>query len=678
MLTGDKNAKMRNKKEKNLESSRASKKMKRDNLNYNDENWIVDTAGEKTTRSSSNSLSRSAFVKDQNKNKYKDSNIDAKKSVIPDRSPQNHVPLSSNDGSVHVGKCDIKDSFKKSKENGCQYAETCNKMFPGVGCNSQDTTDLEEETCENEQRKGKKGRKSNSVMKDLSGKKSNEGNDERGRGKEQQQVVGKHLDSTMSQQSLDAMGSLKRGLGPLGTLQPSLAATSSSSEFSGSRKNKSSLQELRASPVESVSSSPFRIPTSDKFVSTMSLDRKDDCQDAGFFSVLSPRRSSDGEDDGSSYQSEILKKDQNLDVRHQGSLSGHLSRAKLGQYTQPSPDTSNPRDAAVCTDPLPQGNQYAFKAHNLEKDLDDKGGRNGHHHNNSGFVKKSGKGSSLRPKDRSQSYRSDYDKGTDNESSGQIPHSGEKLKAGQNKFQDRSGIGSDKTEKKDIPEKDPSRKSLNKVTKELCHSKCTDNNCADVRVDGSGLDKKHALLSDSDDGRLTKKPFSDKGEGIASTGSGKPHSVLADSGKIGLTAGLQPVSGSQKDAANLLSVDTFEGGASKAKQGKEDHSQSKDQPTSLQQYSPNIRKFRDLDSPSPARREPSSQAATNAVKEATNLKHLADRLKVNKIYTIYLNGNDFTCVLILFNFYFYVLKSLHLLRDGGLTYSVTFPEFWIK
>nr|GMD70715.1 uncharacterized protein LOC109182758 [Ipomoea batatas] len=87
---------------------------------------------------------------------------------------------------------------------------------------------------------------------DSSGKKSNEGNGERGRSKEQQQVVGQHLDGTMSQQSLDAMGSLKRGLGPMGTLQSSPAATSSSSEFSGSQKNKTSLQELRASPVESM------------------------------------------------------------------------------------------------------------------------------------------------------------------------------------------------------------------------------------------------------------------------------------------------------------------------------------------------------------------------------------------------------------------------------------------
>nr|GMD63771.1 uncharacterized protein LOC109182758 [Ipomoea batatas] len=110
------------------------------------------------------------------------------------------------------------------------------------------------------------------VMKDSSEKKSNEGNGERGRSKEQQQVVGQHLDGTMSQQSLDAMDSLKRGLGPMGTLQSSPASTSSSYEFSGSQKNKTSLQELRASPVESVSSSPLRIPTSYKFLSTMSHD----------------------------------------------------------------------------------------------------------------------------------------------------------------------------------------------------------------------------------------------------------------------------------------------------------------------------------------------------------------------------------------------------------------------
>ncbi|CAA0832043.1 CW-type Zinc Finger [Striga hermonthica] len=66
------------------------------------------------------------------------------------------------------------------------------------------------------------------------------------------------------------------------TVNPSVAANSSSSMVSSSHKNKIIGQEVKGSPVESVSSSPLRYPSAVKFVSNKDkLVRKDDFHDTG-------------------------------------------------------------------------------------------------------------------------------------------------------------------------------------------------------------------------------------------------------------------------------------------------------------------------------------------------------------------------------------------------------------
>ncbi|WCJ23523.1 Cysteine-tryptophan domain-containing zinc finger protein 7 [Euphorbia peplus] len=79
------------------------------------------------------------------------------------------------------------------------------------------------------------------------------------------QRLQKHRGKFAQQQHLDATDSSRKDLG-LGQL--STTATSSSSKVSGSLKTRTTLEDVKGSPVESVSSSPMRIPFSEKLGST--------------------------------------------------------------------------------------------------------------------------------------------------------------------------------------------------------------------------------------------------------------------------------------------------------------------------------------------------------------------------------------------------------------------------
>lgn len=93
-----------------------------------------------------------ASMKDRHKYKFKDSKTS-------DKSPLIHNPVSSSDGSLHAGKCNSKDSSKRRRKgNGYHHSEANSRSFPGLGCNSQDSVGLLEETCENGQRKEKESK----------------------------------------------------------------------------------------------------------------------------------------------------------------------------------------------------------------------------------------------------------------------------------------------------------------------------------------------------------------------------------------------------------------------------------------------------------------------------------------------------------------------------------------
>ncbi|KAK8960083.1 hypothetical protein KSP40_PGU010802 [Platanthera guangdongensis] len=95
--------------------------------------------------------------------------------------------------------------------------------------------------------------------------------------------------------------------------------TSSSSKVSGSQKGKVNVPEIRGSPVESVSSSPFKILSTENNSARRNSLIKDNVLSIGYSGMGSPKRYSDGEFDGSSDQSGTRAKDQSSIDCHRAS-----------------------------------------------------------------------------------------------------------------------------------------------------------------------------------------------------------------------------------------------------------------------------------------------------------------------------------------------------------------------
>lgn len=132
--------------------------------------------------------------------------------------------------------------------------------------------------------------------------------------------------NAMPRQASEGMESFKKDSG---YAQSSAAATSSSSKVSSSRKSRGNFQEARGSPVESVSSSPFRNSNSDKLLpSRRKFEQKDDALNAGLSAIGSPKNYSDGEFDAGSERPERMK---NNASSFQGrSLEGHRAVESRG------------------------------------------------------------------------------------------------------------------------------------------------------------------------------------------------------------------------------------------------------------------------------------------------------------------------------------------------------------
>lgn len=140
----------------------------------------------------------------------------------------------------------------------------------------------------------------------------------------------------LSHRNADGIDSLKKDYS---CIQPSTAATSSSSKVSSSRKSKANFQEAKDSPVESVSSSPFR-----------NLG-KDDLINVGYPMMGSPRRFSDGEADGAC-NSFGSKQNGSMDVMKRGAIQ----IKEAGSYASNSKDLF--KRIFGCTDDEPTPSEY--------------------------------------------------------------------------------------------------------------------------------------------------------------------------------------------------------------------------------------------------------------------------------------------------------------------------------
>ncbi|KAL3517469.1 hypothetical protein ACH5RR_020058 [Cinchona calisaya] len=599
-------SKMKNLRMSDIDSLRASKKIKTEDVRNMDESCTFDHG---VNSSKAGQSSNSESLKDPHKyrNRSRDSKGDPKKKLCSEKL-EVQMPAISDDGSLKMDKSGNDESMKKRKGKEHQNADVDSVPLSSSQHHSQGSKGFSEDICGNDHRKEKKARVSKSEGKDSNGNKNIGVSGRKARGLMDQKIgQDLDLDSTPSQRNMNAADPFRRDLG---SGQPSLAATSSSSKVSGSRKSRTNHQEMKGSPVGSVSSSPLRICSRDKLTQVRSIAGKEDC---GFLAMASPR-SLDGEDVGLSDRT-LKAKDDTPNVIHHGSLESPV--LDLQGRELPGKCVSA-IIAAQCgpeskVNALGQGSQNASQTKTSEE-IQDEGKRNDDQYpSNVPASKKSGKGSSSRPKEKIRSSIAEIDGGKQSTYE-------EKLKAGRNKFHEISGINSDRTER----HFDSAGKLARETSKVDNQQKLGGYDGSVVRPDViTSRDMKQNVPQDCDNDRSSGKLVSDK-TGVEVSGKGKPHSLPPSMrGQVDTLTRLQPIAESKKENGEHKEHDAI---LKASKQSLKAEKQNANHPVNLRHPTPTY-KSQDLDAASPARKDSSSQAATNAVKEAKNLKHVADRLK---------------------------------------------------
>ncbi|KAK4418167.1 hypothetical protein Salat_2229400 [Sesamum alatum] len=577
--------KIRSKREADTDGSRASKRIKSEELHFDDENCTSDNGGtpSKAGRAST-SLSNNTSGSDRRKYN-KDLSGEAKMNIV---SEMIHIPGTSDNGSVRSGKCDEKESVRKRKAKEQHGSQIHPEPISSSGRHL-DSGDFMEEMCESDHQKEKKAKVSKSGGKDTEGTRASLVTDRKSRGTKDQHN-GQYLCNT---QAADYLKS------DVGSLQPPVAANSSSSKVSGSHRNKTSGQEVKGSPVESVSSSPLRLPKAEKVTSTSKkLLGQDDFRDSGSLAAVSPRGLSCGED-GRNDGTGPVKNDAMLNV--------------------------NDHATDVYNDHLGQSNQYASVKQHFDQSKSEERTNTNKSRNSGSHSKKSGKGLSSHSKDKTHASGSELDKfnskasDPSHESLDQVHLYEEKSKSRRNKPDEKSGTptkGDKLVCKKDTAGGTSGESSKGQSQKKLGH---------DGQDAIKSHDKKHNLQQEHGNEKLPKK--SNQAE---LCGSGKSNSLppLARV-QTETVASIHPVSVSQKEnGVKCLTDDATDNvDAPKPPNQRQKSENTKGKP--LRHPTPNSHRVRDVEASSPLRRDSSSHAANNALKEAKDLKHLADRLKNN-------------------------------------------------
>ncbi|KAI9080223.1 hypothetical protein K1719_037617 [Acacia pycnantha] len=567
-----KNLKVKSKRGPDQGCSRSSKKSKTDGVFSIDEDWIPDHGGtaRKVGHGLNSSNTTSSCGKDQSKHKDGFSSRDSK----------------------YNGKDRLQVSVGK-KRNIREYQDT---QTCSTGNHVQESRfSMQDELIAS--RKEKKARVSKSEGRESSTSKGN-GRTDKKTSQTKNQKCRQDPGSNLSQRSLDGMDCLK---GDLDSVQATAAATSSSSKVSGSHKTKAGFQGLKGSPVESVSSSPMRLLNPDKLTNK----GKDESLDAG--AMGSPRRCSDDEDEGGSDRSGTARKNKSVTLIHSRS---HGS-SKLD----------------------PQGQNGTYPDREQIKDQCQSEERTDVYGANMSLPRKTGRG--LCSKDNNESCKSESkgEKVKNASSLGQLQAQSPLFEANhgdnETKLQEKFGFKSDKSEnihtgKKDCAGNDGRRKDNQLRGKEL----------QEVSVDAI---KQEALPSHSqnqslnfDSERSSKRSISERTDQEI-LGKEKSLSMPPSGGAQieTVTHCAQPSAGFHKGGGDLVVDPSKVEDAAKLQKKlirKADH-QNGTQHLGSKHSTLNGRRSKELDAPSPTRRDSSSHAANNAVKEAKDLKHLADRLK---------------------------------------------------
>ncbi|OMO63756.1 Zinc finger, CW-type [Corchorus capsularis] len=640
-----KTSKMKGKRSNDQDSLRASKKIKTESMHVADEDWAFEHTG-KGGPSTSNGFPTVLVGKNQPKHderSYKDSKLDKSRQQTSGKRPKDKLQVSLTDGSLDLVNCDGGEVSRKRKVDECIDNQLYVGSIQSMGNHLQDSRMfVKEEFSENDYRRDKKARVSKSGGKDSSASKSSGKTEKKSRHAKNHQS-GLDPGSTLSQRSLDGTDSLKRDFG---SSQPSLAATSSSSKVSGSHKSKSGshkskpgFQEAKGSPVESVSSSPMRIANLDKLQSTRrNVAGRDEPRDAGLFVTGSPRRCSDGEDNGGSDRSGTGRKEKTSTAAQPGSIEssvfdfqdkdgGQLGGSKAKGPVESSPDIRKDQYLNGAVEYLGQEAQYAGKStideyRNGENQNDNQGNAN------VSRPRKSGKGSS-RSKDRNRNFKSDsVDEQQDRGPSHEV-----KSRDGRNKYQERLGVKSDESENRFVDNKEPAGKLSGENSKRDSQSNVAVQGRADAKPDVTGSQDvlstvKQNIVQESDGEKYTKRFNPEKSDhGETASGRGNPVTLPPSGATQNEIPSRCPRPGSGSQKGNGLDGSQGDDALKVQKQIKKADHQNGTQHSSSRHTTSGGRRIRDVDAPSPLRRDSSSQAANNALKEAKDLKHMADRVK---------------------------------------------------
>ncbi|XP_021763068.1 uncharacterized protein LOC110727807 [Chenopodium quinoa] len=438
-------------------------------------------------------------------------------------------------GSVHVSKSDSGNKKRKSDNF---------KDPPNSTPSSGKLTD------DNEKSSRKRHRISKSEGKDSSASKRSGKADKKTKNVSQHRLV-----SNESVQK-DSLGA-----------NPVMAATSSSSKISGSLKVKSKFQEIKGSPVESVSSSPLRIPNPDNFISGYKVTvGNDDVQEATKLATNSPTRCSAVDYDGNDDQSGAIPNDKIAT----GTLHGSSNFIGL-------------QDKITGDSQLTNGNS---RIENLNLD--------------NGF-----------PSETQASHRCVNETAARGELrlGANISNSGKSCKDSPSLSNDKNQTLKSNSGKSKVKMSDSYENSLNHT---IAHEEREGDR--KVKVDekcGSNADKKVDVDKSEDLVPISAKEKS-------------RHILRSDVEKKETLDNLQPKQGIK--ASTSASDARPDALPREPRLNKKADSQNGTHILSKQTIS-NGHRIKNQDAPSPLRRDSSSQAASSAIKEATNLKHLADRLK---------------------------------------------------
>uniref|UniRef100_A0A7N0U3Z6 CW-type domain-containing protein n=1 Tax=Kalanchoe fedtschenkoi TaxID=63787 RepID=A0A7N0U3Z6_KALFE len=421
----------------------------------------------------------------------------------------------------------------------------------------------------------------------------------------------------------------------LASTHPFTEATSSSSKISSSRKSKANnVQDTKGSPVESVSSSPLRSQSKDRAASNGRIVCDKECPSDGFGLSGSPKRYSDHDFDSRSGAMGQVKKDNGrmekiyiddnkgtkissvLDFRD--SVSDRKSKGKPTSCEE-LPGTYSMDGVANSSDQYPceqqasdcvQHKEACGTTHNLL--------------NGSVSVKR---GSSMRSKDnmRKPEFGSDKTNVSNFSDNSQDRHAyGDKLM--DENLAERTAAKSNKLEKKN------DKKVSSENSKKCTQVKSGSDDGQDAKPDiFSCLSSHKQTLVEEYKGTSIKLPPEkiDLLETSLLRGKSMLRSPLVggsltDNGRTCNTSGSDI--GNEIDYSNVDAPER-DNSLKGPKPFRKADDQNGAQPATLRHPTPPGHKARDLNGPSPARRDSSSQSAANAVKEAKSLKHMADRVK---------------------------------------------------